>query len=431
MATIMEMPKLSDTMTEGSIAKWLKKEGDKVTSGSPIIEIETDKATMEYEAPAGGVLLKILVGDGQKCPLQSPIAVIGKADEKWEEALEKYNAKKGGGALSPRGLTAGSSGTRVDSAVEPRNDNASPRNDNASPRNDNASPRNDVAIKASPLAKKIAEDKGIDLKSVQGSGPNGRIIQRDLENVRTQQAPISFASQAAVAGPEVEKIPLTNMRKTIARRLIESVNTAPHFFLTVSIDMTALLKWRKEAILKLSEDKKFSVNDIVIFLTARALKHHPIVNASWQDEFIAQYRDVHMSVAVALPNGLMTPVIRNADKLNIIQIAQESKRLVKLAKDGKLVPNDYTGGTFSISNLGMSGIEEFTAIINPPQAAILAVGSTVPTPVVSNEGNIVVENRMKVTLSCDHRVIDGLQGAEFLKTLKQYFEYPFSSLFFG
>lgn len=417
MATIMEMPKLSDTMTEGSIAKWLKKEGDKVTSGSPIIEIETDKATMEYEAPAGGVLLKILVGDGQKCPLQSPIAVIGKADEKWEEALEKYNAKKGGGA-----------------SVAPQKPVANKVTEEAVPQTqvkEALAPQADVVIKASPLAKKIAEDKGIDLKSVQGSGPNGRIIQRDLENVRTQQAPVSFASQAVVVGPEVEKIPLTNMRKTIARRLIESVNTAPHFFLTVSIDMTALLKWRKEAILKLPEDKKFSVNDIVIFLTARALKHHPIVNASWQDEFIAQYRDVHMSVAVALPNGLMTPVIRNADKLNIIQIAQESKRLVKLAKDGKLVPNDYTGGTFSISNLGMSGIEEFTAIINPPQAAILAVGSTVPTPVVSNEGNIVVENRMKVTLSCDHRVIDGLQGAEFLKTLKQYFEYPFSSLFFG
>lgn len=415
MATIMEMPKLSDTMTEGSIAKWLKKEGDKVTSGSPIIEIETDKATMEYEAPAGGVLLKILVGDGQKCPLQSPIAVIGKADEKWEEALEKYNAKKGGSVATSKPVA-----NKVAESVVPQTQVKEALASQA-----------DVVIKASPLAKKIAEDKGIDLKSVQGSGPNGRIIQRDLENIQTQQAPASFALQAAVTGPEVEKIPLTNMRKTIARRLMESVNTAPHFFLTVSIDMTALLKWRKEVISKLSEDKKFSVNDIVIFLTARALKHHPIVNASWQDEFIAQYRDVHISVAVALPNGLMTPVIRNADKLNIIQIAQESKRLVKLAKDGKLVPNDYTGGTFSISNLGMSGIEEFTAIINPPQAAILAVGSTVPTPVVSNEGDIVVENRMKVTLSCDHRVIDGLQGAEFLKTLKQYFEYPFSSLFFG
>lgn len=419
MATVMEMPKLSDTMTEGSIARWLKKEGDKVTSGSPVIEIETDKATMEYESPASGVILKILVGDGQKCPLQSPIAVIGKADEKWEEALEKYHAKKG--AKADAGGTAKSVQTpaATTQAQTPTSSQTQPV------------AQSNISIKASPLAKKIAADKGIDLQSVHGSGPNGRIIQRDLESVSASTSTAAPVSHFTAMASEVEKIPLTNMRKTIARRLMESVNTAPHFYLTISINMTSLLNWRKEMIAKISEDKKFSVNDIVIFLTARALKQHPAVNASWQEDSIAQYRDVHMSVAVALPNGLMTPVVRYADKLNIFQIAQESKRLVKLAKDGKLTPNDYAGGTFSISNLGMSGIEEFTAIINPPQAAILAVGSTVPTPVVSDDGDIVVENRMKVTLSCDHRVIDGAQGAEFLKTLKQYFEDPFSSLFFG
>lgn len=412
MATVMEMPKLSDTMTEGSVARWLKKEGEKVTAGSPVIEIETDKATMEFESPANGVLLKILVGDGQKCPLSAPIAVIGKPDEKWEEALEKYNAKKGTAASAAKPEAAKQEPVKRETAQ--------------------ITTESDLQIKASPLAKKIAQDKGIDLKSVQGSGPQGRIIQRDLENIREHASSSTASSpQIFATAQEVEKIPLTNMRKTIALRLTESVNTAPHFFLTVSIDMTPLLSWRAQTLSKLPEDKKFSVNDVVIFIAARALKQHPAINSSWQGDRIEQYRDVHMSVAVALPGGLMTPVIRHADKLNVVQIAHESKRLVKLAKDGKLAPNDYMGGTFSISNLGMSGVEEFTAIINPPQAAILAVGATIQTPVVSNTGAIVVQNRMKVTLSCDHRVIDGALGAEFLKTLKQYFEDPFSSLFLG
>lgn len=411
MATIMEMPKLSDTMTEGSIARWLKKEGEKVTAGSPVIEIETDKATMEYEAPAGGVLLKILVGDGQKCPLQDPIAVIGKADEKWEAALEAYRAKKGGASKPAPSSKASAESKPSSSAAAPQTAKASP-----------APTAAQGPIKASPLAKKIAEQKGINLAQVQGSGPHGRIIQRDLEG--------ASASMPGMApqGPEVVFIPHTNMRKTIARRLAESVNNAPHFYLTVSINMTNLLSWRKQALTQLKEDQKFSVNDVIIFLTARALKKHPQINSSWQDEQVAQYRDVHMSVAVALPNGLVTPVVRNASELGILQIAQETKRLIKIAKDGKLQPNDYAGGTFSISNLGMSGIEEFTAIINPPQAAILAVGSTVPTPVVLENGSLGVEQRMRVTLSCDHRVIDGALGAEFLKTLKGYFEYPMSAL---
>ncbi|KAB8039478.1 pyruvate dehydrogenase complex dihydrolipoamide acetyltransferase [Silvanigrella paludirubra] len=415
MATVMEMPKLSDTMSEGSVARWLKKEGDKVSAGIPVIEIDTDKATMEYECPASGTLLKILVGDGQKCALQAPIAVIGKPDEKWEEALEKYNAKKGGAAASSE---TKKEAPKASSAAAP---SASSSKSSAS--------APDLNVKASPLAKKIAADKGIDLKAIQGSGPNGRIVQRDLD-----QAPSSGSSSSSfvfAANAEVEKIPHTNMRKTIARRLAESVNTAPHFFLTVNINMTNLLAWRKDAVAKLPENEKFSVNDLVIFLTARALKRHPDVNSSWQDDYVAKYRDVHMSVAVALPNGLMTPVVRHADKLTVVQIAQETKRLVKLAKDGKLQPNDYAGGTFSVSNLGMAGIESFTAIINPPQAAILAVGATVPTPVVLPNGTIGVEQRMKVTLSCDHRVIDGAVGAEFLKTLRQFFEDPVSALFLG
>lgn len=416
MATVMEMPKLSDTMSEGSVARWLKKEGDKVSAGVPVIEIETDKATMEYECPASGVLLKIIVGDGQKCPLQAPIAVIGKDGEKWEEALEKYNAKKGSSSASQVAA-------KKEVAVKTPSANVTDSTSSKS-----AAPVSDSAVKASPLAKKIAADKGINLKEIQGSGPNGRIVQRDLDNAASHGSPSLVVYSS---GAEVEKIPHTNMRKTIARRLAESVNTAPHFFLTVSINMTNLLLWRKEVVAKLSENEKFSVNDLVIFLTARALKRHPGVNASWQDEYVAQYRDVHMSVAVALPNGLMTPVVRHADKLTVVQISQETKRLVKLAKEGKLQPNDYSGGTFSVSNLGMAGIESFTAIINPPQAAILAVGSTVPTPAVLPNGTVGIEQRMKVTLSCDHRVIDGAVGAEFLKTLKQFFEDPVSALFLG
>jgi pyruvate dehydrogenase E2 component (dihydrolipoamide acetyltransferase) len=410
MATVMEMPKLSNTMKEGSIARWLKKEGEKVSSGAPIIEIETDKATMEYESPGSGVLLKILVGDGGKCELQSPIAIIGKADEKWEDILKKHNDKK-----SPAAKSAATPAAQKTAASAPAATVTA------------AQTQSTTVVKASPLAKKIAADKGIDLTTLNGSGPNGRIIQRDLENVSTSPASVSAPSFGQA---EVVKIPLTNMRKTIARRLCESVNTAPHFFLSLSINMTNLIAWRKQTLAKLPEDKKFSINDLIIFLTSRALKKHPEVNASWKDEFIEQYRDVHMSVAVALPNGLMTPVIRHADKLNIVQIAQESKRLVKLARDGKLQPTDYAGGTFSISNLGMSGIEDFTAIINPPQAAILAVSSTIATPVVLDNGTIGVEQRMKITLSCDHRVIDGAVGSEFLKTLKQYFEDPASALFF-
>lgn len=419
MATVMEMPKLSDTMSEGSVARWLKKEGEKVSAGIPIIEIDTDKATMEFESPVSGVLLKIIVGDGQKCPLQAPIAVIGKADEKWQEALDNYNAKKTSKSAS--------SVQENKKALSVSSENKSA----ASLTTNSTAPQSilTAAIKATPLAKKIATDQGIDLQSIQGSGPGGRIVRRDLSAVTsavTTQASVSFATTT-----EVEKIPHTNMRKTIARRLAESVNTAPHFFLTININMTNLLAWRKETIAKISQSEKFSVNDLVIFLTARALKRHPAVNSSWFDDHIAQYRDVHMSVAVALPNGLVTPVVRHADKMSVVQISQETKRLVNLAKEGKLQPNDYAGGTFSVSNLGMAGVESFTAIINPPQAAILAVGSTVPTPVVLANGTIGIEQKMKVTLSCDHRVIDGAVGAEFLKTLKQFFEDPVSALFLG
>ena len=396
MATVMEMPKLSDTMKEGAVARWLKKEGEKVTAGLPVVEIETDKATMEFESPASGTLIKIIIGDKQTCDLNAPIAVIGKPEENWQEAVDKYLSKKKGGASAS-----------VTSSVD--------------------------RLRASPLAKRVAADKGIDLRTVQGSGPNGRIIVKDVESLSGGVAGAlpSVSSFTSVPAAEMEKVSLSMMRKTIARRLVESTSTAPHFYLTISLNMGPLLAWRKATLSKISEGEKFSVNDLIVFLVSRALRKHPNINSSWQGDYIAQYNSVHMGVAVALPAGLVTPVVRHSDKLSLVQIAQKNRELIKVARDGKLQPDDYSGGTFTISNLGMSGIEDFTAIINPPQAAILAVGSTVATPVVDENGDIAVEQRMKVTLSCDHRVIDGAQGAEFLKTLKTFVEDPMACLFMG
>jgi pyruvate dehydrogenase E2 component (dihydrolipoamide acetyltransferase) len=405
----MEMPKLSDTMKEGVVAQWLVKEGDKVTSGTPIIEIETDKATMEYESPASGVLLKILVPDGATCALRAPIAVIGKPGEDWQKALEAF------GSGSPKQATP----TKTP-AVSAQPQAAPVANQPAA----QATVAHGSRLKASPLARKIAKDQGIPLGGVLGSGPGGRIVARDLPS-STTGAP-SRTIQAAPGA--VTRIPLSMMRKTIASRLTESVQTAPHFYLTISIKMDGVLAWRKQTQQRLGDQGKFSVNDVIILLTAKALRKHPEINASWGGDHIAQFSDVHIGMAVALPAGLVTPVIRNADSLTIVDVAQATRALSKKARDGALQPQDYQGGTFTISNLGMAGIESFTAIINPPQAAILAVGATIPTPVVLADGQIGVENRMKVTLSCDHRAIDGAQGAQFLQTLKACFEDPLSAM---
>lgn len=418
MASVMEMPKLSDTMKEGAIARWLKKEGEKVQVGLPIVEIETDKATMEYEAPSGGVLLKILIGDNQNCGLGDPIAVIGKEGENWQEALDKHKDKKGSSPAAKGAAPKGASPKAATTAsAQPSKSSDSQAQKSAPETSD--SQTND-RLKASPLAKKVAADKGINLGSIQGSGPNGRIVIRDLENVSAS----SSSSSRSVSGVDTEKIPLSMMRKTIARRLTESVTQAPHFYLTVSANLGPALKWRKNVMEVVGEENKFSVNDLMIYFVAQALRKHPVVNSSWQEDHILQHNRIHMGVAVALPTGLITPVVRNADSLSVIQIAKKSRDLIKLARDGKLQPDDYSGGTFTISNLGMQGVEEFTAIINPPQAAILAVGATIPTPVVGPRGDVIVENKIKLTLSCDHRVIDGASGAEFLKTLKSIIEEP-------
>lgn len=423
MANVLEMPKLSDTMTEGSIVRWLKKEGEKIAPGLPIVEVETDKSNMEYESPFGGFLLKILVGDGQKCALRAPIAVIGKQDEKWEDALKLFEAKKTASKTSPSSVTPehGTEKSKIHSSAAQANVS------HPAVQNSSVSIASTESVKASPLAKKIAADLGINLAAVKGSGPNNRVVQRDLEHYQKTDA---FMTNAALLMQEgVKKVPLTNMRKTIAQRLTQSVTVAPHFYLKTSINMTQMLDSRKAMLAQLPAEKKFSVNDLMIYFVSRALSKHPEINSSWQDDHIAEYSHVHMSVAVALPQGgLITPVVRYAHALNIFQIAQETNRLIGLARNGKLQPSDYTGGTFSISNLGMNGIEDFTAIINPPQAAILAIGSTIPTPVVSQTGQIVTEQRMTISLSCDHRVIDGFMGAKFLQTLKYLCENPMALL---
>jgi pyruvate dehydrogenase E2 component (dihydrolipoamide acetyltransferase) len=425
MANVVEMPKLSDTMEEGAVASWLKKEGDTVDEGGALCEIETDKATMEYQSPFGGVLLKIIAQPGKTMALNTPIAVIGKKGESFD--LEALIAKSGA-PKAPAPSTPAAKPTPVASAPKAAPAPVAPAARVAAPVAVPASapaPTSGGRIKSSPLARRMAAASNVNLAGVAGSGPGGRIVMRDIEAAVARGGSGGGGGFAPLAPREDQTIPVTLMRKTIAKRLLAGKNDAPHFYLTLSVNMGQMLQWRQMLNDAAGESGvKVSVNDLIIFAAARALRRHPEVNASWQGENIIQYGAVHMCVAVALPTGLVTPVIRNADQLNIRDIAAASRNLAQRAKAGQLANEDYAGGTFTISNLGMFGIEEFTAIINPPQAAILAVGATIATPAVDAKGNVVVEQRMKVTMSCDHRVIDGAMGAAFLKTLTAYLEQP-------
>ncbi|MEY4631090.1 MAG: hypothetical protein RIQ81_1210 [Pseudomonadota bacterium] len=427
MAHIVEMPKLSDTMEEGAVASWLKKEGETVDEGGALCEIETDKATMEYQSPFGGVLLKIIAQPGKTMALNAPIAVIGAKGESFD--IEALLAKAGGAKASAHAVAkpapAVAAAPKAAPSVAPVVPAAASRV--AAPVA--SAPAPSVAttgrIKSSPLARRIAAANNINLSGVAGSGPGGRIVMRDIEAAVTRGSGGGAGGFAPLAPREDQTIPVTLMRKTIAKRLLAGKNDAPHFYLTRSVNMGQMMQWRQMLNDAAGEGgTKVSVNDLVIFATARALRRHPEINASWQGENIIQYGAVHMCVAVALPTGLVTPVIRNADQLGIRDIAAASRNLAQRAKAGQLANEDYAGGTFTISNLGMFGIEEFTAIINPPQAAILAVGATNQVPAVDARGNVVVEQRMKITMSCDHRVIDGAMGAGFLKTLAAYLEQP-------
>jgi pyruvate dehydrogenase E2 component (dihydrolipoamide acetyltransferase) len=411
MAEIVKMPKLSDTMTEGVVSKWHKKVGDKVKSGELLAEIETDKATMDFESFQDGVLLYIGVEEGKGAPVDSVLAILGNAGEDFKALLDGA-----GSSTSPAAAEVPVSAPVVASTSAPVAVSA--------PAVSAVASNDDSRTKASPLAKKIASDKGIDLSQVSGSGDGGRIVKRDIENY-TPAAQSSKTTAAPVFVPagteQFTEVATTQMRKVIARRLSESMFTAPHFYLTVEIDMDNAIAARSA--INAGGEVKISYNDFVVKACAMALRKHPVINSSWLGDKIRTNHHVHIGVAISVEDGLLVPVVRFADQKGLHQISSEVKEYAGKAKAKKLQPADWEGNTFTISNLGMFDIDQFTAIINTPDACILAVGSIQQKPVVKNNA-VVPGNLMKVTLSCDHRVVDGVAGSEFLKTLKSYLENP-------
>lgn len=424
MAIKIEMPKLSDTMEEGVIASWNVEEGDKVEAGDIIAEVETDKATMEVEAFDEGTVLKILVDAGDAVPLGGLMAVLGEEGEDISDILEGAGSSDSGKSAD-KAEAKDSSSEEKESASGGGATLTSPRSESSSDKTEASSKTSDGRIKASPLARKMAEDKGIDLARVDGSGPNGRIIKADIENYKESAQPAATASTQAFESLESKEVKVSQMRKTIARRLSESKFSNPHFYETIDIDMKAAIVARKS--MNDANEVKISFNDIIVKACSIALTRHQAVNSSWHGDVIKEHGDVHVAVAVAIDEGLMTPVIRHSDKKGLLQISSETRELAGLARDRKLQPEQMEGSTFTISNLGMFGIEEFTAIINPPNACILAVGAIRDVPVVEN-GEVVPGKRMKVTLSSDHRIVDGAKAAEFLNTVKNLLENPLSML---
>ena len=409
MAEIVRMPKLSDTMTEGVVAEWHKKIGDQVEEGELLAEIETDKATMEFESFQDGVLLYIGVEKGSTAPVDSILAILGEEGEDFQALIDGDNASADAPAPAAEKPKAAEAPAPVKAEVKEVAPVPAPV----------ATPSNG-RVKASPLAKKLAEEKGIDIGSVAGSGEGGRIVKRDIDSYVPSQAPVA-ASAAQFGVESYTEEPISQMRKTIARRLAESKFTAPHFYLTIDIDMDNVIAARK--MVNANSDVKISFNDFVIKATACAVKKHPIVNSSWLGDKIRYNEHVNIGVAVAVPDGLFVPVIRFADTKPLSQISAEVKDFAQKAKNKKLQPQDWEGSTFGISNLGMFGIEEFTAIVNPPDSCNMAVGAIRQEPVVK-DGQLVVGNRMKVTLSCDHRTVDGASGAAYLQTFKAMMENP-------
>ena len=407
-AEIVLMPKMSDTMVDGVIAAWHKKVGDSVKANELLAEIETDKATMEYESYNTGTLLYMGAEAGKSVPVNGVLAIIGEKDADWKTLLKGHESK-GSSASAP---AAPKTEAKAEEPAKAAETEASASNGR---------------VKASPLAKKLAKDKGYDINNIEGSGDQGRVTKRDVENYKPAAAPAKGAGAAPVVLPKVvgqesfEDIPLSQMRKTIAKRLAESKFGAPHFYVTMEINMDKAVEARK-SINEISP-VKISFNDMVIKGVAAALRQHPDVNVSWLGDKMRKNHHIHIGVAVAVKDGLLVPVIRFADNKSLSHIATEVKDLAQKAHDKKLQPSDWEGSTFTVSNLGMFGVEEFTAIINPPDACILAIGGIKETAIVKN-GQLVPGNVMKVTLSCDHRAVDGAIGAAFLKTLKGLMEDP-------
>ena len=439
------MEALSPTMEEGQVVKWLKGEGDSIAQGDILAEIETDKATMELVARGEGVLQKVFVGEGVAAPVGDVIAIIAAEGEDIAGLVGGLGgAPAGDGKAAPdTGADEGpaKAADPVATAATPGSPAATPAAETATRTAAQAAPTAEIAtpaapqaasgrVKASPVARRLARHAGLDVATLQGSGPGGRVIKRDVEAAaRAAEAAATIPTPAVTPWPaapdtEFEDTPLSQMRKTVARRLAESLGPVPHFFLTVDVDMKRALAARKRVNELLApRGAKASINDLVIKAAAVALIHHPECNAWWQGDSIRRFNRVHMGVAVAVPDGLITPVIRDAHAKGLGQIGTEIRELAGRARDKKLQPHEYTGSTFSISNLGMFGIEEFTAVINPPEAGIIAVGAVEERPVAVG-GEVVVRPRMRVTMSCDHRVIDGAQGARFLATLKSFLEEP-------
>jgi len=418
MAEIITMPRLSDTMTEGVVAQWLKKVGDKVAEGDILAEIETDKATMEFESFHEGTLLHIGLNDGESAPVDSLLAVIGEDGEDISALIKDFKAPE---AESSAEAPKEEKSEPAKSTIE-----APKKVENKTTGSAVAQPVvNTGKVVASPLARKIAEEKGINLAHVSGTGEGGRVVKRDIENYVPVSASASVSSTSAVAQESFEESNNSQMRKTIARRLAESKFTAPHYYLMIEIDMDNAITSRK-AINEIP-DTKVSFNDIVVKASAMALKKHPKVNSQWFEDKTRINYHVNIGVAVAVEDGLVVPVIPFTDTKSMTQIGAEVKEMAIKAKSKKLSPAEMEGSTFTVSNLGMFGITEFTSIINQPNSAILSVGAIVQKPVVKN-GEVLPGNTMKVTLACDHRTVDGATGAAFLQTLKNYIENPVTML---
>ena len=425
MATKVHMEALSPTMEEGQLVQWLRSEGDQVANGDVLAEIETDKATMELVARGDGILRKIFVGPGGTAPVGAVIAVIAGKDED----ISSIQGPAGGAATAvaapparkeePRAVAAPAS--HAPAAAAAARAPVAPPAPAPAPAE---AVGNGGRVKASPLARRLAADMGVDISRVQGSGPGGRVVKRDIEAAKT--AGVSAPSVTAWIPDEAEyqDVPTSQMRKTIAKRLATSIGPVPTFYLTVDVDMSRVIEARASinAMLE-AEGLKVSINDIVLKAVAAALRRHPECNAQWHDGFVRRFNSVHLGVAVAIDDGLITPVVKNAHTKGVAQLSAEVRELAGRARERKLVPDEYTGSTFSVSNLGMLGIHEFTAIINPPEAGILAIGAMVDTPVVV-DGAVTVRPRMRITMSCDHRVIDGALGARYLQTLRAMLEEP-------
>jgi pyruvate dehydrogenase E2 component (dihydrolipoamide acetyltransferase) len=438
MATKVFMEALSPTMEEGRLVKWLKNEGDAVKSGEPLAEVETDKAIMELVARGDGVLRKRLVNEGESRPVGQLVGVIAAKDENIDALL---SGEGGGGreetaAKAPEKEAAAAAPAAAPKSSAPAAPAQTAQRPPASAPPSSPPPPpsgNGGRSKSSPLARRIANEKGVDISAMQGSGPGGRIIKRDIEAAATGAArPATQPSQPAAirrqpSGAEFEDIPLTQIRKTIARRLSESIGPIPTFYLTAEFDLSRVVEMR-EAMLELGDEFRVSINDILMKAVATALAQHPEVNAHWLGDKIRKHYRVHLGMAVATDDGLIVPVIFDADQKRLSEVSRESRELAKLARERKLKPEQYTGSTFSLSNLGMMQIDQFTAIINPPEVAILAVGTAEDQPFVV-DGELRTRKRVRVTMSCDHRAVDGAVGARFLVTLRRLIENPLMLVF--